>query len=1243
MRIIEDLSAGPEFRVGEYPDPCLVEDPATSLRWLLNSAPVSRWNVNHAVERGASGFLRPSGSGWLVTSTETLVKMRDTNALVVDPPAVTFVERRSGEMVLPPLHEPHPSMASFVHLHAHSEYSPLDGVSSIQEMVDAAVADGQPAIAVTDHGYCSGHAELLNVSAKAGIKPLFGIEANLVNDRVARGETIKTGDYWHFIMLAATREGLRNIWGASTESHMTGFYGRARMDFDILDRHSEGVIATTACLRGPLADLILGGDESGAKAMLSRLTAIYGDRLYLELHTNDVWKEIVKGSGVKVPAQRMLNEALVSLGKEMGLPLILVADSHYSCVDHKPSHEIWIASQTDHTLVDGNADLFSDDSDYHISTAHEVATAVDYLPADIVKEAMDNTVAVAERCDVTIAAQSSTPTYHRTHSDPHERDTQVMREMCEAAWAEKVAGRPNEAEYRERYEYEVGLIASKQFSGYMLIVAEYCGWCRDKGILVGPGRGSSAGSLVTWLLGITGVDPIVSRLMFERFINPGRTSLPDIDMDFPTSKRGDVTEHIIDRWGADRVVRIGTHARHKNKGVINAVARVLRGTEDLEWEDGVAIKAIIDDAESNMAGLGVSWEVLWAQEGERLAPYAAKYPLLFQHAAVLVGRLKGYGRHPAGLVIAPDGSVLDWLPLYMANGQPVTQFPAEFVEFLGLVKFDILTVRTLDTIQEAMDLIRADPRLKDLCPDFTSWRYEDYDDPMVWDMLCAGDTKGIFQIETPGGTRLTRQFQPRSIEDLCAIGSLVRPGPMQAGITRSYLDRRFGREKVDIIHPDLERVLQHTYQLMIYQEDIMAVCQNLAGYTLEEADVMRSILGKKKVDKVDAEGKKFRAACDARGIDPQTSELLWEKMATFAKYAFNRSHSFAYAMMSYWCAWLKCHFPAHFYVALMSTADKKRIPDFVVDARGRGYAVRLPDVNESSDSFSVSPDGLSIRYGFSSIGGIGDAPARALVANRPWMSWDDFWERKPKEVNLGHVKTLVEIGAFDSILGPGQDRASLEVIVSRYRDGKSEVCHWKRDGLAGPNGLPCTFPWETEVTIGRSGKPLKRKPLPAKCTKACRQYDPASLVEWGQGVPMTSTEIRAREREVLGTWVSNNPFDRVSPTAWEPTVDHKGKAMRLFRGSEVIQVPPNKSCITLGLVTKVRTKKDRAGNMMAWVTVFAQDAEFEAVVFGSLWRNIAPEVYVDQFGVMGISSSDRGLQLTSLNPIPIMEDSDAPQ
>lgn len=1196
-----------------YPADSLIEDTDTGLRWLIagiTPIPTGRWW--HCVQYGARGIVVPAGSTLLWVPADEVAACAVGAAFSVPErlwrTATGLPSERDVFVAATPVRS-----GAFVHLHAHTEFSPLDGLATVQEMVDAAVADDQPAIAVTDHGVCAAHPELARVAAKAGVKPIFGIEANFVNARQVRD---RVGNYWHLILWAANDRGLRNLWAASTEAYREGFYGRARMDWDTLARHNEGVMCSTACLRGPLSDAILADDEGTVRATLARLQALFPDRLYVELHTN------------QLPDQHKVNTTLVGLAQEFSLPLIVVADSHYACSDDHDAHKVWIAAQTNKSLQD-EADLFAGDEHYHVSTQAEVAASIAYLGDRVVGEAMANTMLVADRCDATITQRHATPTFHRKGLSDGEtgfdKDAQALWEMCHQAWATKVVGK-DDAVYRARLATEMELLVSKRFCGYILLVADYCRWAKDNGILMGPGRGSAAGSLVCYLTGITEVDPIDARLLFERFLTPGRTSLPDIDSDFPASKREAITDYVVHRWGADRVVRVGTHIRLANRGVMRDVARVLGSTLNIDFRDVDAVSKIIEEAESSTAGLGLSWDELWSQHGDVLEPFRIKHPVWFAYAEKLVGRLKSYGKHAAGVVIDPEASITDRLPLRggETTDQPITEFAMEDLEFLGYVKFDLLTLRTLDTIQMCLDMIRADPLLSAHAPDIYAWT-DEYDDPEVWDMLCDGDTIGVFQIETSSGTRLTKQFQPRNIDDLCAILTLVRPGPMRSGLTESYLRRRSGAEQVTSVHPSLDDVLDKTYQTMIYQEDIMSVCRVLAGYTMEEADEVRSILGKKKVDKVQQEGVRFVARCTERGVDRAIAERLWDQMQEFAKYAFNRSHSWSYALLAYWTAWFKRHYPAQFLTAVLSTVKKERIPDFVEQARRAGYQVLPPDINESGSGFSVGADRVSVRYGLDSIKGIGSAAVRAILDHQPYGDFEDFLARKGSACNLGHIQLLASLGAFDTI--SGTHRAALETWLAQSKSGVLDRCQWMDTTANGPNGLPCRFNWDSEIRLGKSGKPLKAKPIPSRCTKGCRNYTPAESVGWPTVAEYPPSVIRYRERDMLGVFLSSTPFDDVEDVARQESMTAAG-----------LEAAPDGGYAVLGLVNRIRKMKDRTDREMAFVDLLTDDGVLSCVMFATDYAKFRRDLHLDVLLWGRVSKNERGYQLTNLIPIPQSKD-----
>lgn len=865
-----------------------------------------------------------------------------------------------------------------VHLHAHSEFSALDGYSHVSEMVEQAVLHGQGALALTDHGVCAGHPALQAEAAKAGIKPIFGIESYFVDDRLFRPmskpvsksfvddleyrramalweEEQKRGrDYWHLVLWAMNDEGLRNLWAMSSEAHKEGFYRKPRMDWDTLERHSSGVMVSTACLRGPLSAALLNEDDQMARQRLGRLMGIFDGRVHMEIHTN------------RLPEQQTLNTRLVTMAQEYGLPVVAVSDSHYPSAEHKFCHKVWIAAQTDSDLQD-DADLFAGNEDYHILSEAEARAALDYLPASVVDEAIHNTYLVAERCDATIRTRGSLPVFSKrpTREESVHRDVERLVEICMSNWHKTLGkayanGSPIPQEvYEARFEREMKLLISKGFCGYFLMVADYCRHSRANGVLVGPGRGSGGGCLVAYLANITEIDPVEAGLIFERFLTEGRTALPDFDVDFPSSFRDWLTNYIISHYGEDHVVRVGNHIYMRKKKAVRTLAKVLASTIDIHYPDIDLICKVIDQGDADSAGLGHSWEEVWAMFPDEYAHWTKKYPLLMQMCEAIVGRLATYGRHAAGVVISPDTPLTGEIPLrYGEDGHAIAEWNMDALDALGLVKFDLLTIRNLDTLQMGVDLDKsltlgqAESMVANEGIDFYSWR-EEYNDPEVWDEICAGRTLGMFQIETYAGTAMCKRHQPRSIAELADVITLVRPGPMRSGLTDTYLRRRHGEEAVSFPHPLLEQTLATTYGCILYQEDVMNVCMVLAGYDENQADGVRKILGKKKVEEAKKAGEKFVLACDANGIERSVSEPLWAQMEEFAKYSFNRAHAYGYAIIAYWCAWLKVRRPLAFTAAILSTVDAERVPDFIEEARQRGFTPLGPDINASDRRFAV--------------------------------------------------------------------------------------------------------------------------------------------------------------------------------------------------------------------------------------------------------------------------------------------------
>lgn len=1224
-----------------YPAPCLLED-EDGIRLLFlpeeaTQVPVQAWVQAHTA--GAAAVV--SGHRWALIEdllerridrpSEAAYEIPDDAWSTSETPMTLYREMRDrGRSTDRPTES-----GTFVHVHAHSEYSRLDGLSRTEEMVAQAVADGQTALAITDHGICAGHPDLQAACDKAKIKPIFGIEANFTDDRTRRGDPeIKEGpgssryvlgDYYHLVLWAMDETGLRNLWSASTEANATGFYGRPRMDWEVLEAHSEGVMCGTGCLRGPLAQTLLEGDEARARTVLARMMDIFPDRLYVEIHTN------------QLPETLRLNAMLVDLADEYGLPIVASVDSHYPRAEDARSHQVWIAAQTDKDLTD-DADLFTGEQQYHLMTEAEVRQALAYLGPQVVDRAVENTVHLAERCSVRIEGKTEPPIYSKVGANGDtsttariQRDVDRLVDMCLANWGKTEGKEHPSEEYEARFEREMRLLIDKQFCGYFLMVADYCAAAKDgrvmeaycgrkEPIIVGPGRGSGGGSLVGYTCDITELDPVDSDLIFERFMTDGRVSLPDFDVDFPESKRDPLMAYIAQKYGEDHVLRVGTQVRLKNKGVVRDLARVLKNTIDIHYPDIDKVSKIIEAAEADKAGLGMPWEDLWIQHEEDLQPYRDKYPLLFEHADTLVGRLKSYGKHPAGVIIATDEPLVGRLPMRRAEADAplVAEFSLDALESLGYVKFDLLTLRTLDTIQQAVDLVRATHGIE---LDLYHWR-EQYADPQIWEEISDGHTLGIFQIETRPGTKLTKRFRPRSISELADVITLVRPGPMRSGLTETYFRRKQGLEEVSFPDPRLEKVLAKTYGTMLYQEDIMAVCMVLAGYDSNEADAVRKILGKKQIEKVAEAGGKFVEAAVERGMGRPEAEHLWEQMAEFAKYSFNRAHAYGYAVLGHWTAWLKFHYPAIYLQALMTTVDKKRIPEFVTEARRMGYKVLPPDINLSGRGFSAH--GIEIRYGLDNVKGIAEAGLLGVMKGQPYTSFQDFMARKGDGANAGIVKILAAVGAFDSL---EPNRKALESRIA-FDTEEANRCVHKDEKALGPGGLPCTFDWANEpnpplVGQGRGkDRVMVPKPPPKRCTRACRNFT-RPVFSADSLTPYTDEEIRDKEMALLGIHLSSTPFDVIP----QEILDDE-----CFTGDEVDSGPEGEYLVA-ATISRVKPHVTRTGRDMGFLTIFARDADLDVTVFSSEWEIYRSSLTPGRLCFLYLRKNERGINLLDLVPL----------
>jgi DNA polymerase-3 subunit alpha len=959
-------------------------------------------------------------------------------------------------------------------------------------MAARAAAYGAPALAVTDHGNCAVHPPFQAACDEAGIKPVFGMEAYFVPDRHVRER-----GYSHLILLAMNDQGLRDLWALSTEAYTSGFYYAPRCDWELLERYGANLIVTSACLGGPVSKPILSGAFGEAATLLGRFKALFGDRFYLEVQPN------------RLADQIRLNRYLVQASEAMGIPLVAATDAHYPDASQERLHKLWLACQT------GTAN-----EDYwnyiHMYGPDEVRQGLAYLGDDVAVRAIAQTVAIAERCTARITGQAKPPVF--TRNGTARDDSQLLLDLCVKNW-HKV---PDTTEYKERLVREWNLVASKELAGSYLIVEDVIRWTRSHGKLVGPGRGSAAGSLMSYLVGITTMDPIPHGLLFERFLTEGRTALPDFDMDFPTSWRPQVTGYMVARYGEEHVVRVGTTSRFQTKGILNKLFSVMQHDLAPDWfEDSKLAAAIVDDAESGTAGLGLSWDEV--MEHPDLQTLSEKYDRVFEAAAQLVGRVRTYGQHPAGLVVSTDTNLPQNLPMRLAEGKKllIAQWDFRTLEAQGLFKLDFLTLRTIDTLQKAIELVeqRTGKRI-----DPAGWTVE-HEDPQVWDEIGTGHTKGLFQLESGLCSNACAEMKPRTLGELADLISYIRPGPRNSGLAAAYLRRRAGTEEVTYPHPLLADDLASTQGVMLYQESILAACRLLGGYDGAEADKVRSILGKKKTEKIAGAGEEFIRRCVARGHDEESVAELWAAMAEFGKYGFNRAHATSYATLGYWTAWFKVHYPVEMLTAILSTVDKDRHHEFATDARRKGVRILPPDVRYCGADFR--PEGLSIRYGLSSLPGIGAAKIGKIVGAQPYTGFSDFVTRSGSDI--GTIAVLAKAGALDELV---PTRRGLMTVLAADKSGDSTRCVHKDDG-ARNHGLPCTFDWDGEVFPDRQGKrgplPPVVKPPPKNCTRACRNYTPPSEIDATKIAEWSPDELWELDQEVYGTWMSDAAFARVDP------------------------------------------------------------------------------------------------------------------
>ena len=1052
-------------------------------------------------------------------------------------------------------------MTEFVHLHLHTEYSLLDGACRIGELMAHAEKTEAPALAVTEHGNLFSSVTFHDEARKRGIKPILGCEVYVApgdrKDRTApRGDTNN-----HLVLLAENLIGYHNLIKLVSKGYTEGFYYKPRIDKALLSEHAEGLIGLSACLKGEVATHLTGGRPTAATAAAAQYQDILGqDSFFLEMQFQGI------------DAQRVVNTGLIPISRDLGLPLVCTNDVHYLRREDQKPHDVLLCIGMSKNVNDANRLRYHGDQ-FYLKTPDEMAAVFGDYP-----EALSNTVAVAERCDVELAkGESHLPDFEVP--DGFTVDTYFERVAREgfkdrlpSLRAQADAGTLKHAitEYEQRLAYEIDIIRKMRYPGYFLIVWDFIRHAREKGIPVGPGRGSAAGSLVAWCLRITDVDPLRFDLIFERFLNPERVSLPDIDIDFCERRRGEVIDYVTRKYGRDNVAQIITFGTMKARAVIRDVGRTM----------GLSYSEVDRVAKQVPGSLGMTLDRALA-ENPRLKTAAREDPRIGELVSV-ARRLEGVTRHAsvhaAGVVITPR-PITDLAPVYKSQKDEITtQWAMNQVERMGLLKMDFLGLSTLTLAHDALAHIRETTGKKielETLPD---------GDPKTYDLFCEGQTLGVFQFESDGMREILRRSKPRSLEDLIALNALYRPGPLQGGVVDKYIARKAGREPVVYDWPALEPILKNTYGVIAYQEQVMRIASDLAGFTMGDADLLRKAMGKKDPKVMEAQHRKFIEGAICNGMRERYAETIFNFMRLFAGYGFNKSHSTAYALLAYQTAWLKANHPQPFMAALLTieAQNTSKLAAYLNECRDMAIPVLPPDLNTSRMGFRVTPDG--IQFGLAAVKNVGEGSMGSLLSCREKSgrvgSIFELCETIDlRAVNKRILENLIKAGALDSTLdpdaGPAQGRPRLLAALDSAVEYGQRLQRDKEQGQAQLFG---------PVASGGSSDDAPRLP-------GAEAWTPAQQLSY--------------EKEALGLYLSGHPVDR-----YQTLLNVVGARPVATGGENTEQVRIG------GIVTALRVRKTKTGQDMATFTLEDRTGGIETVVFPKTYARSTDTVVADQLVVV---------------------------
>lgn len=1051
--------------------------------------------------------------------------------------------------------------SDYVHLHNHTHHSLLDGLTKIPELVNSVKEMGMEACAITDHGTLSGAIEFYKAAKDAGIKPIIGIETYVAARTIHDRDPAKDKARHHLILLAMNNTGYKNLMKLSTTANLEGYYYKPRVDHDLLEKYNEGIIALSACLGGEVSEPLQHDDYDKAKEVASWYKSVFGDRYYLEIQDHQEYE-----------LQNKVNNYLFQLSDELGIKTVVSSDAHYVQADDQQAHEILLCVGTGSFLSDEKR-MSLTDFHLHVTDPKDVIARW----ADERPETVSNTKEIADRCNVEIELGGMLIPKFPTPNGESEKE--YLDKLVYRGMAARYLGMKDDKELEkitreqvrkkltpeqvERLDMEFDVLNKMGYNGYFLIVQDFINWGKSQGIIFGPGRGSAAGSIIAYALNVTDLDPLKYDLLFERFLNPDRISMPDIDIDIQDTRRNEVIEYCANKYGADRVANICTFGTMAARGAVRDVARVL----EVPYGDADRMAKLIP---APLQGRHIPLAKSVVEDADLKKEYETNptAKTVFDYAIRLEGTIRSHGVHAAGVVIAPD-DLVEYVPLEMAQkGVVATQYPMNPVEELGLLKMDFLGLSNLSIINNALRIIRKVYKTEiDLAT-------LPLDDEETYKLFQRGDTTGVFQLESAGMKKYLRGLKPTVFEDIIAMVALYRPGPMQ--FIDSFIKRKHGQEEITYLHSGMKSSLENTYGILVYQEQFMQISKEWCGFTGGQADTLRKAVGKKKMDLMMQVKPEFvEGAMKVGGASKQVAETFWDQLVEFANYCFNKSHAACYGLIAYWTAYLKAHYPDAFMAALMTSDqdDTERLAIEMTECKHMGIDVLSPDVNESFVEFAVVPGENKIRFGMAAVKGVGVNAVEEILRAReggPFISVEDFAKRvSTTKFNRKGWEALIKSGAFDTL----GDRSDLLFNLETIQAFASKVQKEAASGQTDLFGMLGDASEAVQATV-------QLQPAPAK-------HPEKERLTW--------------ERELMGLYISSHPLDRYATYLSEQTQPL----------TQLVPEYDGRRMTVGGIITTVRTIVTKSGSKMAFVGLEDKFSEGEMIVFPSVYEEVGAKLVQD--------------------------------